>query len=71
MSHSKPFDDDQRRANSDPERRSGWRQVLKAIALAPVRLHRYRAVHTQMLRDALCADDCGLTRRERDSECLS
>ena len=67
MGHTKSLHDDRLRAKSDPDRKPGWWQVLRNIALAPVRLHHYRAIHTQMLRDALCAADCGpLTRRERD-----
>lgn len=32
---------------------------LKELARAPFRVHHYRDVHSQMLRDALCHLDCG------------
>ena len=34
------------------------RTRVKDLALAPFRLHRYRDVHSMMLRDALCKLDC-------------
>jgi hypothetical protein len=38
--------------------RISWKQAFGLVGGAPFRLHRYRDVHTQMLRDALCAQDC-------------
>ncbi|MEM7502176.1 MAG: hypothetical protein AAF417_09045 [Pseudomonadota bacterium] len=34
------------------------RTRVRDLALAPLRLHRYRDVHSMMLRDALCKLDC-------------
>jgi len=39
--------------------RFGWRAVLGAILGAPVRIHRYRDLHSRMVRDLLCHLDCG------------
>lgn len=38
------------------------RARMKDVALAPFRLHRYRDVHSMMLRDALCRLDCNKDR---------
>jgi hypothetical protein len=38
--------------------RISWKQAFGLIAGAPFRLHHYRDVHTQMLRNALCEVDC-------------
>lgn len=35
------------------------RAALRGFVSAPFRIHRYRDVHTRMLRDALCSMDCG------------
>ena len=37
---------------------TGWRTALAALAGAPVRLHRYRKLHTAVLEDAIRAYDC-------------
>ncbi len=37
----------------------GFRQWLLGVVRAPVRIHRYRDLHTRMVRDALCMLDCG------------
>ena len=36
----------------------GFRQWLLGVVHAPVRIHRYRDLHTRMVRDALCMLDC-------------
>jgi hypothetical protein len=38
--------------------RISWRQALGLVAGAPFRLHRYRDVHSQMLRDLFSQLDC-------------
>ena len=35
-----------------------WRSALAALVSAPVRLHRYRNLHTAVLEDAIRAYDC-------------
>jgi len=35
-----------------------WRLALAAIASAPLRLHRYRNFHAEVVEDALRAFDC-------------
>jgi len=35
-----------------------WRKALAALAEAPLRLHRYRNLHTEVVEDALRAYDC-------------
>lgn len=35
-----------------------WRSALAALVSAPVRLHRYRNFHTEVVEDALRAFDC-------------
>ncbi len=35
-----------------------WRAALAALVAAPVRLHRYRNLHTEVLEDAIRAFDC-------------
>ena len=39
-----------------------WRSVLDAMIGAPVRLHRYRHLHAEVIEDALRAFDCGPRR---------
>ena len=39
-----------------------WRSVLDAVIGAPVRLHRYRHLHAEVIEDALRAFDCGPRR---------
>ncbi len=39
------------------------RTRVKDLALAPFRLHRYRDVHSMMLREALCKLDCDKAER--------
>ena len=48
--------------------RISWKQVFALIGGAPFRLHHYRDVHTQMLRDALCVTDCQRNRGSCDGE---
>ena len=36
-----------------------WRSVLDALTGAPLRLHRYRNLHAEVIEDALRAFDCG------------
>ncbi len=38
--------------------RISWKQALNLVAGAPSRLHHYRDVRTQMLREALRGIDC-------------
>ena len=35
-----------------------WRSALAALVAAPVRLHRYRNFHAEVVEDALRAYDC-------------
>ncbi len=42
-----------------------WRGALDAIVGAPVRLHRYRHLHAEVIEDALRAYDCGPDRGRR------
>jgi hypothetical protein len=35
-----------------------WRSALAALAAAPMRLHRYRNFHAEVVDDALRAYDC-------------
>ena len=35
-----------------------WRSALAALVSAPVRLHRFRNLHTAVLEDAIRAYDC-------------
>lgn len=39
-----------------------WRTALDALIGAPLRLHRYRHLHAQVIEDALRAFDCGTPR---------
>jgi len=41
-----------------------WRAALDALIGAPMRLHRYRHLHAEVIEDALRGFDCG-PRRER------
>jgi hypothetical protein len=36
-----------------------WRSALRALATAPLRLHKYRNFHSEVVEDALRAYDCG------------
>ena len=42
--------------------RMSWRRTIDWLTSPAFRLHRYRNVHTQMLRGALCTVDCGHTQ---------
>jgi hypothetical protein len=42
-----------------------WRSALGAFVGAPVRLHRYRHLHAEVIEDALRAYDCGPDRGSR------
>jgi hypothetical protein len=42
--------------------RLSWKRALGMLAGAPWRLHHYRDVRTQMLRDALCEIDCSTSQ---------
>ena len=42
--------------------RLSWRRTIDWLTSPAFRLHRYRNVHTQMLRGALCTIDCGQTQ---------
>jgi hypothetical protein len=39
-----------------------WRSALDALVGAPLRLHRYRHLHAEVIEDALRAYDCGPRR---------
>lgn len=39
-----------------------WRTALDALIGAPVRLHRYRHLHAEVIEDALRGFDCSRTR---------
>ena len=41
-----------------------WRSALDALIGAPVRLHRYRHLHAEVIEDALRGFDCGPRRRQ-------
>ena len=49
---------------SGRQRANGWRAALDALLGAPVRLHRYRHLHAEVIEDALRAFDCGRARGE-------
>ena len=42
-----------------------WRAALDTLIGAPVRLHRYRHLHAEVIEDALRAYDCGPDRGDR------
>ena len=42
-----------------------WLFVLEALIGAPLRLHRYRHLHAEVIEDALRAFDCGPQRGDR------
>jgi len=42
-----------------------WRAALGALVSAPMRLHRYRNLHAEVIEDALRAFDCGRKRGKR------
>ena len=42
-----------------------WRGMLDALIGAPLRLHRYRHLHAEVIEDALRAFDCGPQRGDR------
>ena len=42
-----------------------WRAALDALIGAPIRLHRYRHLHAEVIEDALRAYDCGPDRGDR------
>ncbi len=47
--------------------RSSWREILVVFGAAATRVHRYRDLHTRMVRDALCAQDCHF---DEDRDCM-
>ncbi len=40
-----------------------WHSAIDALVGAPLRLHRYRHLHAEVIEDALRAFDCGPRRR--------
>lgn len=42
-----------------------WRAALDALIGPPVRLHRYRHLHAEVIEDALRAFDCGPKRGDK------
>ena len=45
-----------------------WRSALDTLIGAPVRLHRYRNLHAEVIEDALRAFDCGPRRGDSAHE---
>lgn len=45
---------------------SRWRSALDALIGAPLRLHRYRHLHAEVIDDALRAYDCGPGREKQE-----
>lgn len=45
-------------------RHLSWKSVLQSVLGAAWRVHRYRDIHTGMLREALCDLDCDRQRRD-------
>lgn len=45
-----------------------WRSALDTLIGAPVRLHRYRHLHAEVIDDALRAFDCGPRRGDSGHE---
>ena len=43
-----------------------WRAALDALIGAPLRLHRYRHLHAEVIEDALRAFDCGPRRKRQE-----
>lgn len=43
-----------------------WRAALDALIGAPLRLHRYRHLHAEVIEDALRAFDCGPGRGKQE-----
>lgn len=43
-----------------------WRDIFRSLGSPASRVHRYRDMHTRLLREALCANDC---RSEEPSSC--
>lgn len=52
-------------AGSGLHRGNRWHAALDALLGAPMRLHRYRHLHAEVIEDALRAFDCGPDRRGR------
>jgi hypothetical protein len=52
-------------ARSDNWAATRWNAVLDALIGAPLRLHRYRHLHAEVIEDALRAYDCGPAREHR------
>lgn len=46
--------------------RMAWRNAIDWLTSPAFRLHQYRNIHTQMLRGALSAVDCGHPHQNRD-----
>ena len=42
-----------------------WRTLIDALIGAPLRLHRYRHLHAEVIEDALRAYDCGPDKGDR------
>jgi hypothetical protein len=51
--------------NSGSRNVTRWRAALDTLIAAPVRLHRYRHLHAEVVEDALRAFDCGPKRGDR------
>jgi hypothetical protein len=43
-----------------------WRAALDALIGAPLRLHRYRHLHAEVIEDALRGFDCGPGRERQE-----
>jgi hypothetical protein len=57
----------QHRTTDDPAGAAAprWRSALDALVGAPLRLHRHRHLHAEVIEDALRAFDCGPGRGAR------
>ena len=43
-----------------------WRDIVRSLGSPATRVHRYRNMHTRLLRETLCVNDC---RNEEPSSC--
>ena len=55
----------QRASMTTDRKTTFWHAALHALVGPPVRLHRYRHLHAEVIEDALRAFDCGVERGER------
>ena len=55
----------QRTCETANRKATRWHAALDTLIGAPVRLHRYRHLHAEVIEDALRAFDCGRERGDR------